>query len=69
MKKNQIGGRGTRVDIPDVVVAALFPETCSYGSALLLDDGALVGNGLGRPNISDELLYCGSDWLAWDELV
>jgi hypothetical protein len=37
---------------------ALFPKACANGGTLLLHYGALVGDGLGRANIADELLHC-----------
>lgn len=43
--------------IPDVVVVALLAEAGANGGALLLDHGALIGNGLGRPHVADELFY------------
>jgi len=41
---------------PDGVVAAFFSEACPDSGALLLDDGSLVGDGLGGANVADELL-------------
>ncbi len=38
---------------------ALFPEACANGSALLLNNGSLVGDGLCGANVADELLDCG----------
>lgn len=43
---------------PDIVVVALFSKAGPNRGALFLDDGSLVGNGLGRTYIADELLYC-----------
>lgn len=40
------------------MVAALFSKAGSDGSALLLHNGALIGNGLCGANIANELL----DW-------
>lgn len=49
------------VGAPYVVIVALLAEAGSNGSAFLLNDGSLVGNGLGRTYIADELLhYMGS---------
>jgi hypothetical protein len=44
---------------PDSVVATFFSEAGADSSALLLDDGSLVGDGLCGANIADELLDCG----------
>lgn len=44
---------------PDVVVVALLAEAGSDVGALLLDDSSLVGDGLGRSHVADELLHCG----------
>ena len=41
---------------PDAGVVALLPEARAYGGALLLHDGALVGDGLGGAHVADELL-------------
>lgn len=40
------------------MVIAVLPEASSDGGAFLLDDGSLVGDGLGRSYVADELLYC-----------
>lgn len=42
---------------PYVRIVTLFAEACSYGGALFLDDGALVCDCLGGPNVADELLH------------
>lgn len=44
--------------IPQVGVVALFPEAGPDCGAFLLHDGPLVGDGLGRAHVADELL----DW-------
>ena len=46
------------------MVAALLPEAGADGGALLLDHGALVGDGLGCADVADELLDCGVAWAA-----
>lgn len=43
---------------PDIGVVALLAEACSDRGTLLLNDGTLVGNGLGGTHVADELLYC-----------
>lgn len=43
---------------PNVVVVAILSEAGTNRSALLLDDGSLVGNGLGGPHVADELFDC-----------
>lgn len=47
-----------KVIAPDIGVVALLAEACSDRGTLLLDDGTLVGNGLGGTHVADELLYC-----------
>lgn len=45
-----------RNSTPDVWVVALLAEASSYGGALFLDDGALIGDGLGGADVTYELL-------------
>lgn len=44
--------------IPYVVITALLSKAGSYGCALLLYHGALVGDGFGRSNITNKLFDC-----------
>lgn len=46
------------VGAPYVVIVTLLSEAGSNGGAFLLNDSSLVGDGLGRTNVADELLYC-----------
>lgn len=46
--------------IPYVVITALFSKAGSYGCALLLHHRALVGDSLGRSNITNKLFDCPS---------
>ena len=48
-----VGGGHT----PHARVVALLPKAGPDGGALLLDDGTLVGDGLGSTHIADELLH------------
>ena len=41
---------------PDIVIVTLFSKAGPNRGALFLDDSSLVGNGLGRTYITDELL-------------
>lgn len=50
------------------MVAALFSEACSNGSALFLNDGSLVGNSLGGANVADELLHWRITWVSLDNV-
>lgn len=52
------------VTLPDVGVVALFAERCSNGGTFLLDDRPLVGDGLGRADISNKLLDCWTSGLV-----
>lgn len=45
-------------NLPDVVVVAILSKAGANRSTLLLDDGSLVGNRLGRTHIANKLLYC-----------
>lgn len=42
---------------PHIGVVAFLPEACADGCTLLLDDGALVGNGLRSAHVPNELLH------------
>ena len=49
---------------PDLVVSGLFLEARADSCALLLDDGALVGDGLGGADVANELLHCDASPLS-----
>ena len=49
---------------PQIGVVALLAKAGANGGALLLHDGALVGDGLGGPHVADELLDCSNRQLA-----
>lgn len=60
LSDNLMGGRASKEKgqcRPYARIVTLFTEACSYGGALFLDDGALVCNGLGGPDVADELLH------------
>lgn len=52
-------GGGPPTNVPKAMICTLFSEARPDCRALLLDNGPLVRNSLGRADIADELFHCG----------